>query len=177
MFREEEVLPILREARKLIAPRRRWTHGAFSRTLLGFHTRPVGEKAQRWCAMGAIHKAVGYDYADSCEPYAKVLLVDRAGDLLAKYGFFGRFVPSANDTGKHKEVLRGFDRAIERLETIVEARRQAEERAAQQKFLEANARLNALVRESEERDRDIRLAQFEKELAEMRDEERELIKL
>ena len=150
MTREAEILKTLTEARALITPRRRWTKHVYARTFFGKSRLAIDPDASRFCASGAIMRVSG---GFTPEFY-------RAESALNAQGTSYSGVPRFNDRHRHKEVLAIFDRAIDHFTKVV----QKQEVDA---FVRANERLMGLVRESEIRDRTVRLAELEARRAEI----------
>lgn len=100
---DDEVLRKTKEARELIADRRRWTQHALARSKDLSHVPPLSPKAVCWCAIGAVCKVCNVDaYYDS--PLGLQIVALLTGHRLD--------IVFANDYMGHETVLEMFDEAI-----------------------------------------------------------------
>lgn len=90
----------LRELRKLLAVRKRWTRDVFARTASGCPCEPLSPKAACWCLYGG------------CEKVGIVVVAPL-------FEFLIRGVANFNDDPKtrHKDILRVIDKAIKLCKT------------------------------------------------------------
>lgn len=102
-------LTILRKARALLDDPQKWCQGAYARAPGGNPIGPETKGAVQWCAVGALRKVAGGPDADGIHEAVHELnaSIRSPGEIL-----------SFNDADrrKHAQVLKVFDRAIERLE-------------------------------------------------------------
>lgn len=102
-------LTILKKARALLDNPAKWCQGAFARAKNGNHIGPETKGAVQWCAVGAVRKVAGGPSADSIHEALHELNASiRGGDSIMVY--------NDGENRKHAQVLKVFDRAIERLE-------------------------------------------------------------
>lgn len=99
-------LTILRKARALLDNPAKWCQGAYAKTKDGRLVGPEAKGAVQWCAVGALRKVAGV--SGNTSDALKVL------DTCTR----GKDIVNFNDDHrrKHAQVLKVFDRAIERLE-------------------------------------------------------------
>lgn len=104
-------LETLVKARELIADPKRWTQGVPARDKYGHIVLANHPSAVKWCASGALSRALGID----TRAHGVVPILDRAGLAL-----FQSFSVTVNDKGPrpeaHAKVLAIFDHAIATLE-------------------------------------------------------------
>lgn len=99
-------LEVLIAARKLIEKPENWTRAFLARDSHGDPVYVHSDKAVCFCAMGALHKAIGETSAEYLD------VVDDAAESLASAARIDT-VAGFNDTHTHDEVLVLFDKAIE----------------------------------------------------------------
>lgn len=99
-------LEVLIAARKLIEKPENWTRAFLARDNYGDPVYVHSDKAVCFCAMGALHKAVGETQGEFLD------VVDDAAATLASAARIDT-VAGFNDTHTHDEVLVLFDKAIE----------------------------------------------------------------
>lgn len=106
-------LEILKAARKLITPRKRWTQRAFARVAQGCNS--IGSQhptATCWCTIG------GMQYVAADDNAAYLSAVTALADVLPKRGdmYDDDAIVEYNDMHSHRSVLRLMDKAIAKLE-------------------------------------------------------------
>lgn len=122
----KDVLQVLRDARDLISDRSRWVTGISASTEDGGWADPYDKsRAVRWCASGAIYVCSDLprearndnDYITEHNEAWRRLAVELPFSAGAGESAFSA-IPAVNDnpTMGHSVIMRGFDRAIARLE-------------------------------------------------------------
>lgn len=104
---------VLKAARELITPRDAWTKGTMRRWVRFFDDGLIEEKAVGWCAAGAINEIDGPAANGAYRALAQTLV-----DEFQQSKAFADPIPTIthfNDNSSHKEVLKAFDKTIERL--------------------------------------------------------------
>lgn len=107
MSKKMSVLEILKAARKLITPRKRWIKKDYARTSpRGNMTSATGEDATCWCMVGAVQKVSD---SQRSEWIACDFLIKVTGGNVTKF----------NDNHTHEQVLAAFDKVIAKEEANV----------------------------------------------------------
>lgn len=114
---ENKVKIILQKARDLLAQPGKWSTGAFARNKRGAEVSVYSPEADNFCAIGAIRYVADQENSRQCATEARKVLSRAIGGR----GIMGwndstvRYDPSTNRYVKRpkKEILEGFDKAIE----------------------------------------------------------------
>lgn len=104
----QKISEVLKAARELITDPKRWTQGAFARTIKDGRVSPEHEFAVCFCSFGALYKVQPGEWT-------------KASESVPAHEFINRFCVAThhvdlahfNDNRTHKEVLELFDKAIE----------------------------------------------------------------
>jgi hypothetical protein len=97
---------ILIAARALIADPARWTTKEFARRL-GEPADPLDAEAERWCALGALHRAAGTPIGFAADSF-DIAHVFLGAAIHGDYSL----IEDVNDNGGHDATLALYDRAI-----------------------------------------------------------------
>lgn len=99
-----DLVQVLKKAKKLISSRKRWCQDVFARTKKGYLTNSRSSNAVAWCAVGACRRAAR----------GRTVLAYYAERTLNKV-CRGHSIMALNDghrSDSHSRVMRAFDRAI-----------------------------------------------------------------
>jgi hypothetical protein len=112
---KRKMLDVIKKARKLITKSCNWTKGCTARDKNDGSVNPYDKNAVKFCAIGAIHRMSKTDYSILItikDKFERIVISKSRYAKLSKYPFMGGW----NDSSTHRNVLRGFDKLISKLE-------------------------------------------------------------
>ena len=112
---------LIQKTRTLIERKENWTKGAFARNFGGYVVESASNDAVCWCVSGALRRVFAQEDAEAKtdKMYEKNNVFEQLNEVIKEgtKGVFG-MISAFNDDSKttHEDVLRVFDRVIEKYE-------------------------------------------------------------